>query len=150
MRLQADRRNFLHSVLAIGVTTLLWPLRALAVVWNSAAFAHGSKEEALAGLKIAESVPSPDIVIVAPDFAENGAVVQIEVSSRIANTEAIALLVDKNPVPLIANFMFGQGTKPAVIVRIKIAETSTLEAIAKVGDHYYSASKQIEVSLSGC
>ncbi len=86
----------------------------------------------------------------APDFAENGAVVQVEVRSRIAGTEAIAILVDKNPTPLIANFMFSNGAEPAVVTRIKMAETSNLQVIVKAGDRYFSAAKQVEVSLSGC
>jgi sulfur-oxidizing protein SoxY len=83
-------------------------------------------------------------------LAENGAIIQIEVTSRIPGTEAIAILAEKNPTPLIANFMFSNGAEPYLITRIKMAETADLKIIVKAGDKYYSASRRIEVALGGC
>lgn len=144
------RRNFLQLMLGVGAAILWAPIQALAAVWNNAAFEATTTPEALKGLDVGEEIPSKDIEIVAPDFAENGAVVQIEVRSRIANTEAIAILVDKNPTALIANFMFSNGAEPAIVTRIKMAETSNVQVIVKVGEQYFTASKMVEVSLSGC
>lgn len=144
------RRNFLQLMMGIGAAILWVPIQALAAIWNKAAFEATSTPEAIKGLGITEEIPSKDIEIVAPDFAENGAVVQVEVRSRIPNTEAIAILVDKNPTQLIANFMFSNGAEPAVVTRIKMAETSNVQVIAKVGERYFTASKMVEVSLSGC
>ncbi|HWU82470.1 MAG TPA: thiosulfate oxidation carrier protein SoxY, partial [Methylophilaceae bacterium] len=76
--------------------------------------------------------------------------VQVEVSSRIPGTEAIAILVDHNPTPLIANFLFSQGTEPFVVTRIKMAESSNVRAVAKVGDRYYEAMRFVEVLENGC
>jgi sulfur-oxidizing protein SoxY len=137
-------------MMGIGAAILWVPIQALAAIWNKAAFEATSTPEAIKGLGITEEIPSKDIEIVAPDFAENGAVVQVEVRSRIPNTEAIAILVDKNPTQLIANFMFSNGAEPAVVTRIKMAETSNVQVIAKVGERYFTASKMVEVSLSGC
>lgn len=144
------RRNFLQLILGAGAALLLLPIQAIAAIWNKAAFEATTMPDAVKGLGVAEEIPSKDIEIVAPDFAENGAVVQVEVRSRIPNTEAIAILVDKNPTQLIANFMFSNGAEPAVVTRIKMAETSNVQVIAKVGDQYFTASKMVEVSLSGC
>lgn len=144
------RRTFLQWMLSTGTVLLMLPLQALAALWNKAAFEASTREAAVQGLAVSTEIPSDEIDIVAPDFAENGAVVQIEVRSRIAGTEAIAVLVDKNPTPLIANFMFSNGAEPAVVTRIKMAETSNLQVIVKAGDRYFSAGKQVEISLSGC
>lgn len=144
------RRNFLQLILGIGATILWVPIQALAAIWNKTAFEAITTPEAIKGLGVTEEIPSKDIEIVAPDFAENGAVVQVEVRSRIPNTEAIAILVDKNPTQLIANFMFSNGAEPSVVTRIKMAETSNVQVIAKVGEQYFTASKMVEVSLSGC
>lgn len=144
------RRNFLQLMLGVGAAILWAPIQALAAVWNKAAFEATTTREALQGLDVGKEIVSKDIEIVAPDFAENGAVVQVEVRSRIANTEAIAILVDKNPTALIANFMFSNGAEPAVVTRIKMAETSNVQVIVKVGEQYFTASKLVEVSLSGC
>lgn len=145
-----QRRSFLQLMLGAGAALLLMPVNALAALWNKAAFEAVTAPEAVKGLDIAQEIPSKDIEIVAPDFAENGAVVQIEVKSRIANTEAIAILVDKNPTPLIANFMFSNGAEPVVVTRIKMAETSNVQVIVKAGDQYFTAMKPVEVSLGGC
>ncbi|MDP2247890.1 MAG: thiosulfate oxidation carrier protein SoxY [Nitrosomonadales bacterium] len=145
-----QRRSFLQLLSAFGAVLLIAPINALAAIWNKAAFEATTTPEAVKGLDVAQEIPSKEIDIVAPDFAENGAVVQVEVKSRIPNTEAIAILVDKNPTPLIANFMFSNGAEPSVVTRIKMAETSDLQIIVKAGDQYFTARKMVEVSLSGC
>jgi len=144
------RRGFLQ--LALGaVAALMWmPVSALAALWNKAAFEATTQPEAVKGLQVQDEIPSKEIDIVAPDFAENGAVVQVEVKSRIPGTEAIAILVEKNPTPLIANFMFSDGAQPSVVTRIKMAETSNVQVIVKAGDRYFTAARMVEVSLSGC
>jgi sulfur-oxidizing protein SoxY len=126
------------------------PLRALAAVWNKPAFESKDVDGALQGLGANHIGPSRDIVLIAPDMAENGAIVQIEVESHIPNTEAISIMVDKNPTPLIANFVFSNGALPAIITRIKMAETSELKAIVKADGKYYSVGRKVEVALGGC
>jgi len=141
------RRNFLKSVVALFA---LMPISVVAAVWNKVAFTATKPEAALQGLGITRPQPSSEIGLVAPDFAENGAIVQIEVESHIPNTEAIAILADKNPTSLIANFMFSNGAIPKLITRVKLAETCELKVIVKVGDRYYEASKNIQVAIGGC
>lgn len=145
-----NRRSWIASALALGVVAMSLPLRALAAVWNKAAFDAEQVDQALKGLDVAQAGPSRDILLTAPDMAENGAIVQIEVESRIPGTEAIAILVEKNPTPLIANFIFSNGADPYVVTRIKMAETSELKAIVKAGGQYYTVSKKVEVALGGC
>lgn len=133
----------------LGLAVLI-PLKALAAVWNKAAFESTSVEGALQGLQATQIGPSRDIVLVAPQLAENGAIVQIEVESRIPGTEAIAILSEKNPTPLIANFVFAAAAEPYIVTRIKMAETSELKAIVKAGGKYYSVSRKVEVAIGGC
>ncbi len=145
-----DRRFWLKSSLALGAAALAFPLRALAAFWNKAAFEAQSFENAMKGLGIPQAGPTRDIILTAPDMAENGAIVQVEVESRIPGTEAIAILVEKNPTPLIANFLFSSGADPYVVTRIKMAETSELKVIVKVGGQYFTVSKKVEVAEGGC
>jgi sulfur-oxidizing protein SoxY len=145
-----QRRNFLQLLLGATAAMLLVPINALAALWNKAAFEAVTVDGAEKGMGIPSETPSSDIEIVAPAYAENGAIVQVEVRSRIPNTEAIAILVDKNPTSLIANFMFSNGAEPFVVTRIKMAETSNVIAIAKVGGQYFRAQKYVEVSENGC
>lgn len=145
-----QRRNFLQQLLGLGAVLLLVPLKAIAAIWNRPAFEASSLQGAIEGLAVPQTIPTPDIEIVAPERAENGAVVQVQVRSNIPGTEAIALLVEHNPTPLIANFMFANGADPFVVTRIKMAETSDVQAIVKAGSQYFRASRRVAVVEGGC
>lgn len=145
-----NRRRWIQSAVTLSLLVLSAPIRALAAAWNKAAFDARNLDTATQALDVTQTDPSRDIVLTAPDMAENGAIVQIEVESRIPGTEAIAILVEKNPTPLIANFLFYNGTDPYVVTRIKMAETSELKAVVKAGGKYYSVVRKVEVALGGC
>jgi len=144
-----QRRDFLKTLLAAGALALV-PIKAFAAMWNAPAFQATKLQEAMAALQISNVSLSSDIQIIAPDKAENGAVVQIEVTSRILNTESIAIFVENNPTALIANFVFGEAADGFVVTRIKMAETSDVLAVIRSGNRYFSAKKRVEVLESGC
>ena len=146
----SKRRSFLGVLGACLGAALLLPLRAVAAIWNKAAFDATKLDEAEKSLAINGEIPSKDIVITAPDKAENGAIVQVEITSRIPSTEAIAVFVEKNPTALIGNFMFANGALPQIVTRIKMAETSDIKIIVKAGDQYYSNTKNVVVLENGC
>ena len=142
-----QRRDFLFGVAAF---IALLPTRVLAALWNKAAFESVRLNDASRHLDINAEIPSADIQIIAPDRAENGAIVQVEVKSSIVNTEAIAIFVEKNPTPLIANFIFSNGAEPYVVTRIKMAETSDIKIVVKAGDRYFTNAKNVIVLENGC
>lgn len=142
-----QRRSFLLGMLTM---IALAPIKVWAALWNRPAFEALKIKDATQYLNVSEEIPSDDIVIVAPERAENGAVVQIEIRSNIQNTEAIAIFVENNPTPLIANFMFGDGADPFVVTRIKMAETSDLKIVVKAGSQYFTNAKNITVLENGC
>ncbi len=142
-----QRRSFLLGMLTM---IALAPIKVWAALWNRPAFEAVKIKDARQYLNVSEEIPSGDIVIVAPERAENGAVVQIEIRSNIQNTEAIAIFVENNPTPLIANFMFGDGAEPFVVTRIKMAETSDLKIVVKAGSQYFTNAKNITVLENGC
>lgn len=145
-----QRRKFL-GVLATGLgAALLLPFRALATTWQQPAFDAVGLKEALNSLAVGNVLNDKALQIVAPDKAENGAIVQIEATSLLPNTEAIYLLVDKNPTALLGKYEFKNGAQPFLVTRIKMAETSDVTIIAKAGEQYYSASKKVEVLENGC
>ena len=141
------RRYFLGC--AIG-SALLLPIRAIAAIWNKAAFDATDLEVAEDGLSITDEITSKDIDLTAPSRAENGAIVQVAVNSRIPNSEAIAIFVDKNPTALIGNYMFSGSAPANMVTRIKMAETSTIKVIVKAGDRYFTTSKKVIVLEDGC
>jgi sulfur-oxidizing protein SoxY len=96
---------------AVGVAVmagLLKPGMALAD-WNKAGFEAKDLNGALASIGGTAAAASGDISVKAPDIAENGAVVPVEISSNIAGTESIAIVGEKNALPLIADFKLMNG-----------------------------------------
>ena len=142
-------RRTMLSTLAALAGSLLLPLRAFAA-WNKEAFQSKTAADALKGLGVGASTESKDIVIDAPQIAENGAVVPIEVSCNLPNTKSISLVVEKNPFPLAAKFDFGDGALPYVKVNVKLGESSFVRVVAEAGGRFYTASKEVKVTIGGC
>ena len=139
------------GTMAIAVTAgLLKPMKALAAEWNKAAFDATVLADALKGMGGVGATESKDIIINAPDNAENGAVVQLEATSKIPGTTSIVILIEKNPRPLLADFEFSNGAEPYVFLIAKMAESSRIRVLAKAGGKTYFASKQVNVTTSGC
>jgi sulfur-oxidizing protein SoxY len=132
------------------VNGILKPLRAWAEPWNQSGFGAKALAEALASIGATRSVESVDIAVKAPDIAENGAIVPIEVVSRIPNTRFIAILADKNPFPLVCTYELLDGAEGFVSTRIKLAETSIVRVIVKADEKTYSARREIKVTIGGC
>ena len=81
-------------------TGLLLPGKVLAAEWNRNAFTARQAADALKAYGVTNATESRDIVINAPEIAENGAKIEIDVSSNVPNTRSIAVFADKNPMPL--------------------------------------------------
>src|SRR5207237_2733451 len=95
-------------------------------------------------------VESKDITITSPDIAENGAVVPFTIVSKLPKTEQLAILIEKNPNTLAANFTIPEGTEPQVNTRVKMGQTSNVIALVKADGKFYYASKEVKVTLGGC
>ena len=144
-----ERRRLLKGAAALVLAGLLKPMAALAA-WNKAAFSSKSSADALKSLGTPSAEASGGIVIEAPQIAENGAVVPIEVTSNIPGTTSLAVLVEKNPYPLVARFDFMEGAVAFVKINAKMGETSDVRVIATAGGKHYQATKEIKVTIGGC
>ena len=147
--MMGKRRGLLQGAGALALAALLKALAALAA-WNKAAFSSKSSADALKSLGTPSAEASSGIVIEAPQIAENGAVVPVEITSNIPGTTSIAALVDKNPYPLVGKFDFMDGALPYVKVNIKMGETSDVRVVATAGGKHYQATKEIKVTIGGC
>ena len=144
----AGATGALAAALAAGV---LKPSQVLAADINRAAFEVKDLAGALKGIGAAGAAESKDVVIRAPDIAENGAVVPVEIVSNIPNTISLAVVVDKNPFPLTTAFDFANGAVPEMALRVKMGQTSLVEALAKTSDgKFYIAKKEVKVTVGGC
>ncbi|MBI3562235.1 MAG: thiosulfate oxidation carrier protein SoxY [Gammaproteobacteria bacterium] len=150
------RRSFLRASLAAGTVAiatgagLLIP-RSVLAAWPKNAFEAKTMDEAMKDIAGATSAPeSADIIVEAPDIAENGAVVTVTITTKLANVEQISLLVPKNTTPLIASYILTSNTDGFVTSRIKMRETSDVIAVVKSGNKLFSAKKPVKVTLGGC
>ncbi len=149
--MSVKRRKILQAAAAAATAALgLRITPAIAAEWNKAAFGATSVADALKTLGATAASPSKDILIKALDVAENGAAVPIEVTSRIPNTQSIALVADKNPFPLLASFDFTGNAEPYVSTRVKLAGSSDVRVIVRADGRYYVAVREIKVTTGGC
>ena len=155
-----ERRDFLHrsgaTAVAIATATGLPAAHAQNAVvnapgWNKAAFDSKTLAEAAKAMGATSApVESKELLLQAPEIAENGNVVRIGAQSNIANTTQIAFVVEKNPSALAAMFDVPAGTDANVSTNIKMGQSSNVFALAKAGDKYYYAVKEVKVTLGGC
>jgi len=94
-------------------------------------------------------VASRDVVIEAPQIAENGAVVPIEITSNVPGTTSIAVLIDKNPFPLVGKFDFMEGALPFVKLTRSWARPPSAGRRRSARKHYV-ATQEIKVTIGGC
>lgn len=150
------RRTFLQGSAAVGavsvaaVAGLLQPARVMAAEWNKSGFEARGVPDALRALGSGTMTESADIRIKAPELAENGTSVPLEVSSSLAGVQSIAVLVERNAQPLAAQFNLESGASPFVSTRLKMGESSNVRVLVKAGDKTYTAVKQVKLTIGGC
>ncbi len=119
---------------------------------------HGTKQastpkfsaDALKTLGVANAQLSKDIVLTAPDIAENGAQVPVTITSRIPNTQSVSIVVDKNPFPLNSTYEFANGADSYVSTKLKMGQTSNVIAVVKADGKFFTAVKEVKVTIGGC
>ncbi|ETX27254.1 sulfur oxidation protein SoxY [Roseivivax isoporae LMG 25204] len=125
-------------------------LGALAAAFVLPKVAVAATDDAIAAFTGGASVGQGGITLTAPEIAENGNTVPIEVSAPGA--EAIMVLAAGNPNPDVATFNFGplSGAQSAS-TRIRLAETQDVVAIARMGDgSFVEARQEVKVTIGGC
>lgn len=149
------RRQALKTGVSAAAMTTLWaagllPEGALAA-WPGDAFEAqdiGLAERLLFGDAAIE--PSDQIVITAPDVAENGRVVPVEVTIALPEPTMLALLSDGNPSPLLARARFTPRVEPRLALRVKLGESSNLIALVQAGGRLYRQTRAVKVTAGGC
>lgn len=140
---------------AIQSTALMTALASLGLLGTPAARAAGNPFTATSVADVlkalgAEPASSGSVSLSSPDIAENGAVVQVGVTSQLPKTTEIHVLVEKNPMPLVASYSIPEGTDAFLQMRSKMGQTTNVWALVKADGKWYSASKETKVTLGGC
>lgn len=136
--MKLTRRHTLLMAFGSAIAALL-PVRAFAAVEdNITAFTGGA------------AVGTGGITLIAPEIAENGNTVPIEVSAPGA--EAIIVFAAGNPTPDVATFNFGPlAAQQSASTRIRLAGTQDVIAIARMPDgSFVQASQEVKVTIGGC
>jgi sulfur-oxidizing protein SoxY len=118
--------------------------------WQQSWFSTRDLSDTFKTMGIDEPTINTSIIVNTPDTAENGAFVGVSVKSSLESTNAIAILVDKNPSVLAGYFEFGDIVNPELATKIKMAETSNVIALVKSNDKYFFNKKNVNVTLGGC
>ena len=142
----ASRRQFL---VAAGAAALFvpWPAQATPDAMKAAI------RDVVKGASVRPGKVKFDV----PPLVENGNTVPITVSVTSPMTEAdhvvsIHVFNEKNPQPNVGNFYLGpRAGRGQIATRIRLADTQTLIAIAKLSDgSFWSASADVVVTLAAC
>ena len=136
--MQLTRRDTLALGLGAAAMALL-PLRATA-----------SATDAIAEFTGGAATVDSGITLTAPEIAENGNTVPIEVDAPGA--AEIRVFADGNPTPSVATFVFGPlAGAHAASTRIRLAGTQDVIAIARMPDGSFArASSTVKVTIGGC
>jgi len=133
-----SRREAMLMALGASAVAML-PMPAMADVDDLIAAFTGGAEVGEGGL-----------TLTAPEIAENGNTVPVEVSAPGA--VSIMLLATGNPTPGAATFNFGPlaGSQSAS-TRIRLAKTQNVMAVAKMADgSFVQVTQEVKVTIGGC
>ena len=150
------RRILLKAGMAGGTlavaagANLLTPGTVMAA-WPAKAFAARKMDEAMNILTgNSKPVSSKDVKVVAPDIAENGAVVPVKVETSLADVKSIAIMVAQNPTPLATKVDFTGDSVGFYSTRVKMGKTSDIIAYVNSGGKILKASAMVKVTVGGC
>ncbi len=138
--MQLTRRDLLvMGSVGIGAT-LIGSLPAIASL----------TDDEIAKITGGADVGSGDLTVTAPEIAENGNTVPIEVTAPGA--VMVAIFADGNPVPNVATVKFGpMNPSRSASTRIRLARTQNVVAIAQMEDgSFQKAQSNVKVTIGGC
>jgi sulfur-oxidizing protein SoxY len=148
--MQTRREMLERSVAAMLAGAGLLP-RAAQAAWSQAAFEAKTIADAIKALGGSAPAESKDVALTAPEIAENGAVVPLACACALPGVKRLALLVEKNPNALSALFDVSDAVEPNFAIRVKMAQTSNVYAVAMLADgKLLFAQKEVKVTLGGC
>ena len=107
-------------------------------------------EEAISTLTGGAETGEGAVTLTAPEIAENGNTVPIEVSAPGA--VAVTIFADGNPVPAVATFKFGPlNPSRSASTRIRLAKSQHVIAVAEMEDGSFQRTQAaVKVTIGGC
>ena len=119
--------------------------------YNKAAFDSKSVNEAVKFQGGGGIVESKDVVLNAPDYAENGSAVALGVSTSLSGVRKRLILIEKNPATLTAAFEVSEWIEANFATRVKMSQTSDVYAVAIMADgRALFSKKEVKVTIGSC
>ena len=143
------RGAFPSTVLAVAAAAGLMRPR-LANAAEVTGLGQSRITDTLSALRASNPTLSNAIQIHAPDIAEDGASVFVNLHCALPQVDALVVFVDRNPQPLIAAFQIAPEVVPALSMRIKVGQTANVWVIARSAGQFYKAAKTVKVTAGGC
>jgi sulfur-oxidizing protein SoxY len=150
--LHTRRETLKHSLAVAGLLASagLMPSAAHAA-YSKALFEAKTPAEVYKALGASAPVESKDVILTAPDIAENGAVVPLGVSTTLAGVKTLLILVEKNPNTAVALFHVSDAVEANFSTRAKLGQSSDVLAVAQMADgRWLFSKKEVKVTLGGC
>lgn len=149
------RRQVLRGLGYAGLLPLIGSLGGLlsspAHARVAAAFEAKTARDALAVLFEEARIEDSDALeLIAPDVAEDGSAVQIEIRSTLGRVDSLAVIATDNPRPLAASYQFTRRSGLPVDLRIRLAGSQEVVVIARTDDRLFSTRKLIQVTIGAC
>lgn len=118
--------------------------------WQEKFFRGKNTAEVMESIGATKATDSKDIVIIAAEIAESGAVVPVEVKVGMSNVKTIALIAEQNGSPGVT-IVDVSKVEAYVNTRIKMGKTGNVTAVVITNDgKAYKNSKEIKVTAGGC
>lgn len=137
----------------VAASGLMLPKQVLAH-WPRDAYNAKTVEDALLALLGEADMIDDDAVHFSvgspPTYAVNGATVPVEINTTLENIEHIALLVEKNPLPLAMSFVPDKDVMLPFKTMLKVAEDSDMLAVIRAGGKLYVTRRYVEIDIGGC
>jgi sulfur-oxidizing protein SoxY len=132
-----------------------WALLAVPTAFAQAASRAGfdakTVAEALRALGLSAGLRSPELQLSSLELAENGAEVPVTLSWTAQGVRRLVLLSDQNPNSLITVLEPMDGLVPRVEMRVKLAQSGRLIALAELVDgRLLQTEMPVRVTLGGC
>ncbi|WP_071673236.1 thiosulfate oxidation carrier protein SoxY [Nioella nitratireducens] len=135
------RRQALITAISAAAVAGFVPRSAMATTMEEAmaAFTGG-----------AEATEGGAVIITAPEIAENGNTVPVEVAAEGA--ARITIFASGNPNPEVVTFAFGPlAAAQRASTRIRLAGTQDVIVVAEMADgSYQMAAQEVKVTIGGC
>jgi len=148
----ANRRDSLKQIASLACLLACVGYSSFAeAAYNKAAFDSKSVNEAIKFQGAGSISESKEVLLNAPDYAENGAAVALGVSTAMAGVRKILILIEKNPASLAASFEVSEWIEANFSTRVKMSQTCDVYAVAIMADgRALFSKKEVKVTIGSC